>query len=421
MPFNISKIRSSIPALSQIHQKNRVIYFNGPGGTQVPACVPEAMANYLIHTNSNIGAPFPASQKTDELMDQARSAMKLFLNAKDNKEISFGLNMTSLTFNFSRILSKTWNPGDNIILTDLDHDSNVAPWVLAAQERGVEIRFWPLDKITMNLNPKDLENLLDKKTRLVSLTMASNLLGSVPDLDLIIKKIHEMGSLVFLDATHACAHFPIDTQKLNPDFLVCSAYKFSGPHLGVLYTKLDLIENLIPEIYHSPYHSQWELGTQNFEALAGLVAILNYKSGMLGAEGLSRKNLENSMQAIANYERQLIQYFLKELSFIPEIQLYGTHDFNAQRTPTFALRIKNKTPQETAEYFAKRGIFTASGYFHCSRLIQSLGQTFGFENQGGIWRVGLAYYNTQEEIDVLLNYLSDLHQVQSKRIHSVLV
>ncbi len=420
--LNISKIRLAIPALSQTYQNNPVVYLNGPGGTQVPSCVSEAMANYLLHSNSNIGAPFPASEKTVELMDQARSAMRLFLNAKSNKEISFGLNMTSLTFQFSRVLAQTWKKGDQIILTDLDHDSNISPWVLAAQERGVEVKYWPLDLKTMNLNLKDLEKLLNKNTRLVCFTMASNLLGSVPDLDLIIKTIHQAGALVFLDATHACAHFSINVQQLNCDFLVCSAYKFSGPHLGVLYSKLELLDYLIPKIYHSPYHSQWELGTQNFEALSGLLAILKYKSSMLGPESLSlnKENLENSMTAIFNYEKILIQQFLQGLKNISNISLYGlsldqlnqlnqlSEDYldnkKPLRTPTFALRINNKTPQETAEYFAQKGFFTAGGFFHCSRLIKTL----GLENQGGIWRVGLAYYNTAQEVDALLNAISDL-------------
>lgn len=422
---NISKIRSSIPALAQSHQNHPVIYLNGPGGTQVPQCVSEAMSDYLLHSNSNIGAPFPASMKTDELMDQARSAMRLFLNAKENQEISFGLNMTSLTFSFSRILSKTWNPGDHIILTDLDHDSNISPWVLAAQERGVEVKYWPLDKNTMNLNPQDLANLLSQKTRLVCLTMASNLLGSVPDLELIIKTIHQAGALVFLDATHACAHFSMDVQQLNTDFLVCSAYKFSGPHMGILYAKLDLIENIIPEIYHSPYHSQWELGTQNFEALAGLLAILNYKSGMLGVNYLSRENLKNSMDAIFNYEKFLIKLFLDGLKNISNIKLYGLsldqlpEDYlnNSQflRTPTFALRLNHEKPQETAQYFAQKGVFTAGGYFHCTRLIQ----TMGLEKLGGIWRVGLAYYNTPEEIERLLNLISQISLRNTQRKHGL--
>ncbi len=413
--YNLIKIRQAIPALLQTHHCHPVIYLNGPGGTQVPRCVPEAMSHYLLETNSNLGAPFSASIKTGKIMEEARRAAAAFFNARDWREISFGQNMTSVVFNFSRALSNTWQPGDNIILTELDHDSNVSPWVMAAREKGVEIRYWPVNLEGMTLDLEDLEPLLDSRTRLLAVTMASNLVGSIINIKEAVRIAKQVEAHVFIDVTHACAHLSIDVQELGCDSMACSAYKFSGPHLGILYGRLEVMQ-LIPA-YKVPHAadlcpSKWEQGTQNFEALAGLVAILKYKAGMAGNGDLTTANLHAAMQMIFNYERKLIQRFLEGLSSFPalaEWDRYGLFnvgtDVNA-RTPTFSFRIPGQTPEETTRWFAEEGVFTASGHFHCSGVINKL----GLDELGGVWRLGFAYYTTIEEIDRLLEKMNQYAQ-----------
>ena len=415
--YNLNKIRQAIPALSQIHHQQPVAYFNGPGGTQVPRCVPEAMSHYLFETNSNLGAPFPASQRTAEIMEEARRAVAAFFHAKDWREISFGLNMTSVVFQFSRALANTWKPGDNIILTELEHDSNLSPWILAAQEKGVEIRYWPIELNNITLNLEDLAPLLDARTRLVAMTMASNLVGSIVDVALATRMAKQVGANVFIDATHACAHMPIDVQAMGCDFMACSGYKFSGPHVGIFYGRQESMQEV--PAYKTPYAadnnpSKWELGTQNFESLAGLSAILKYKAKMVGDGALTTENLHAAMQAIYDYERQLISRFLTGLntnSLLSNFDRYGLFSLEDlhKRTPTFALSIKHQSPNETAHLLAQEGLFTAGGSFHCSGLVQRMGR----EKAGGVLRIGFAYYTTEEEIDRLLDAMARCVRLQN--------
>ena len=437
--YPLEKFRHSIPALNVSlkidsgHKSDRClstsVFLNGPGGTQVPACVPAAMREYLLKTNSNVGAPFAESIQTECLVAEARSAMAAFFNAEYPEEIFFGQNMSSVTFLLSDLLSQTWQAGDQIILSELDHDSNIKPWVFAARKRGVEVKYWPVNLCTMSLDFEDLLPMITSKTKLISVTMASNLLGSMVDvseLKALLKKSYEnLNIQIFIDATHASAHMPVDVRKIDCDFLACSAYKFSGPHLGVLYVKKNIQKDLKDFLYKNfnsvsngsnsefSLELNLETGTLNFEALAGLLAILKYKGSMFSTveKALTTESLHRTMTAIFNYERDLIKLFLKGLSsqVLKNFTCLGWVDLNhpktlCSRTPTFALMHKKFQSDQLARYFSSRGLLTASGQFHCSLLAKKL----GLENSEGVWRIGFAYYTSKEEIEKLLNVMADI-------------
>lgn len=403
MTYDIKAIRSHIPALSQTLNDQPVVYLNGPGGTQVPQCVAQAMSDYLLHSNSNLGGPFSASIDTAELYDDAHKAAAAFINAPDWREISFGANMTTLTFAFSRCLSKTWPNSGNIILTELEHDANIAPWLLAAEDHGLEVRYWPVNLDTFKLELDDLENLIDDNTVFLSMTLANNLIGSHVDAKGATAIAKKHGIEVFVDATHACAHIPIDVQDIDCDYLACSAYKFSGPHIGMLFGKLALREKLMP--YKLPLAPnvcpyKWELGTQNFEGLAGLIAILKYKAAIVGGE-LNTQDLHAAMRLIGEYELTLINAFTEGLNTKSNISWYGIKDEPTARTATFGLRVDGESPADTSKRLAEQGFFTSAGSFYCQGLLKRL----GFLENGGLCRVGFAYYNTLEEVERLLNIL----------------
>lgn len=400
--LNMDAIRASIPALKREHNGEPVVYLNGPGGTQMPRVVVDAVSDYLLNWNANLGGPFVTSEKTTEIMWEARAAMAAFVNAANPGEISFGGNMTSVTFAFSRALANQWQAGDNIIITELEHEANVSPWIRAAQDKGVEIRVWPIEPETVTLDPKRLDDLLDDKTRLVAVTMASNLVGSHVDVKAATEKAHAAGADCFVDATHAAAHIPIDVQVLGCDYLVCSAYKFSGPHVGIIYGKLAKMEaiapyKVIPVADVQP--SRWETGTQNFEGLAGLLAVLKYKAHLADDAPVSTQSLHEAMRRIQSYEMTLNQHFLEGIAQLPQVTLYGLSDSASchQRTPTFALRVEGESPADSAKRLADKGLFAGAGHFYVTGVTKRLGL-----HPEGILRLGFAYYNTLAEVDRLL-------------------
>lgn len=402
--YPIQKIRQSIPALERQHQGKPVIYLNGPGGTQIPRVVVDAVSDYLLNWNANLGGPFITSEKTTEILQNTREAMACYINANWD-EISFGGNMTSLTFAFSRSLANQWQAGDNIIVTELEHESNVSPWIRAAEERGVEIRVWPVDSETVTLDVNRLDDLLDEKTKLVAVTMASNLVGSHVDVKAAAIKTHAAGADIFVDATHAAAHLSIDVQDIDCDYLVCSAYKFSAPHVGILFGKKAKMETLqpykvMPVADVQP--SRWETGTQNFEGLAGLLALLQYKSHLAGDAQMSVQAFKNTMGMIRNYETELNQHFIAGLRELKHVQLYGlqSDDSMNQRTPTFAIRIDGEAPMDSAKRLAEAGMFAGAGHFYVTGVTKRLNL-----HPEGILRLGFAYYNSLEEVERLLDTL----------------
>jgi cysteine desulfurase family protein (TIGR01976 family) len=409
--FDLEWIRAQFPALSKARDGQSVIYLDGPGGTQVPGAVIDAIAHYLTTANANVHGAFTTSRRTDALVTEARQVMANFLGCMP-QEIVFGANMTTLTFAFSRAIGRYLSPGDEILVTRLDHDANVAPW-MALSEQGMIVRmvdFYPED---CTLNLAHFETLLTERTKLVAVGYASNAVGTIHDISRIVQLAHRVGAWVFVDAVHFAPHGPLDVAALDCDFLVCSAYKFFGPHLGILYGKQEHLATLSPykvkpATNHDP--DRWETGTLNFEALAGTIASLQYLA-KLGrhldptATG-QRAALIAAMTAIQQYEQTLIQALLPGLIEMSSITAYGITDPTQfqHRTPTIALRLRGQRPEQLAKALGDRGIYTWHGNFYALNLTECL----GVEAEGGLLRIGFVHYNTLEEVNHLLEVLQEL-------------
>ncbi len=423
--LNLSPYRRYFPALAQTIKNKQAIYFDNPGGTQVAQQVIDAMVAYFRESNANTQGAFVTSQRTDQVIAAARSAMADFLHAASLGEIVFGPNMTTLTFAFSRAIGKTLQAGDEIVVTTLDHDANVAPW-LALQERGIVIRTVDVHPEDVTLDMEDMRAKINERTRLVAVGYASNAVGTINDVATVIRWAHEVGALAWIDAVQFAPHGPIDVQALDADFLVCSSYKFFGPHLGILYGKNVYLERfpaykVRPASDNPP--DRWETGTQNHEGLAGLLGAIDYLA-LLGREQDShyrdafkadvagrpysarQRELKLAMQTIMDYERGLSAQLLAGLREIRDLQVYGItnpQDF-ARRVPTVACTIKGHAPRELAEYLAGHGIFAWDGNYYALGIMERL----GLEEHGGALRLGMAHYNTPEEIDRVLDALERL-------------
>lgn len=419
IPVDIEKLRAEFPALSRQHNGRPLVYFDGPGGTQVPQRVIDAVSGYYANRNANVGGAFPTSIETDGVVHAAREAMADLLNAASSDNIIFGPNMTTITFNIARSLGDSIEPGDEIVITNLDHDANVTPWTdLEAQ--GAVIRTVPvLPDGTLDM--AELGNVLNARTKLLAITHASNAIGTIPDVKLAIEMAHRVGAWVYVDAVQYVPHGPIDVQQLDCDFLACSSYKFYGPHQGILYAHprvLDCLKahKVKPAKNSNPY--RWETGTQNHECLAGVAATVEYLANVgvtqgghrieeFERDGFSHRRavLKASLHTIREFEASLSLYFLKGIERINGITLYGITDTAklSSRVPTFAFTWDNLSPRKTAEYLAERGICCWSGNYYALRLMNQ----FGLEVSGGAVRVGLGHLNTFEEIDYLLSSLAD--------------
>lgn len=416
MTFISNKIRSHFPSL-----QGDTIYFDNPGGTQVPHEVIEAVKHYFVTSNSNAHGTFATSKRTDNVIKEARNAMADFLNAGSPDEIVFGQNMTTLTFNISRSLGRTLQPGDEVIVTHLDHDANIAPW-LSLEEYGAVIRWVDINPMNCTLDMSDFKKQLSTKTKIVAVNYASNAVGSISDLRKIIKLSHSMGSLVFIDAVHYAPHGPIDVQALDCDFLVCSAYKFYGPHVGVLYGKHELLSELyaykVRPAWNQP-PDKFETGTQNHEGLAGVTAAVDflasignkyvedYASSFKSFKGRPLA-LKSALAAIKSFESNLCRRLVTGLKDVPGVRIYGITDpeqFNG-RTPTVAFRMKGFSPHDIAEQFAQEKIYVWDGNYYALVLMERL----GLEENGGAVRVGLACYNTAAEVDLFLLVLKRIQQ-----------
>jgi cysteine desulfurase family protein (TIGR01976 family) len=402
--FPIEWVRGQFPALRRSIGNQPVIYLDGPGGTQVPEQVITAIADYLRTSNSNLGGSFVTSAQTGELVQRTRIALAEFIHAREPQEIVFGQNMTSLTFALSRSLARTWPVDSEIIVTSLDHDANIAPWRLAAAERQVTVKTWEVHKQTCSLDLKDLPLLLNKRTALIAVTLASNACGSHVDVRGVAKLAKSVQAKVFVDAVHFAPHGRIDVQSLDCDFLVCSAYKFFGPHIGVLWGRKELLSHLEsfkvrPAANHPP--GKWETGTQSFENIAGTLGALGYMRDLAAA--VNKTSLADAMELIRNYEYTLSRHFLAGVARIPRITLYGIADpLKAMlRTPTFALRVEGVPPDLVAQKLGNNGIFVWSGDFYAVDLLRRL----GLDESGGVVRVGFVHYNTADEVDRVLEAL----------------
>lgn len=408
--LDLNWIRDQFPSLLQDINGYPAVYFDGPGGTQVPQSVMDAIVNYFTTANANSHGAFLTSARTDEMVMAARAAIADFLGCEPD-EVIFGANMTTLTFAISRAIGRELQAGDEIVVTRLDHNANVQPWcALAAQ--GATIRVVDLHPEDCTLDMADLEQQLSAKTKLVAVGYASNAVGSINNIAKIVQMAHAVGAMVYVDAVHYAPHGPIDVRSLDCDFLACSAYKFFGPHVGIVYGKREHLERLHPyKVRPAPGEgpSRWETGTPNFEGLAGVVAAIDYLTelGACVAPATTRRAaLVAAMQAIQQYERELFEPMVLRLLQIPGLSFYGIREperFN-WRTPTAAIRLSGHSPRAVAEALGARGIFTWSGNFYAVDLTERL----GLEESGGLVRIGLAHYNTLSEVDRLLKALNEI-------------
>jgi cysteine desulfurase family protein (TIGR01976 family) len=406
--FDSVSLRAQFPALQLEVNGETAVFLDGPGGTQSPQSVIDAMSGYLAFGSSNLGGPFRTSQHANQIVQSAREAMADLLNARRPEEISFGQNMTSLTFSFSRALARTWQPGDEIVVTRLDHDANISPWLLAAEDHGLTVRWLDFDPTNCTLNLADLSALLTEKTRLLAITAASNAVGSITDLATAVQMAHAAGALVYVDAVHYTPHGLVDVQAIDCDFLVCSVYKFFGPHTGVLYGKYEYMENLTAyKVRPAPTHApgKWETGTQSFESLAGVTAAVDYLAA-IGEGETRRAQLVQAMTQTKLYEMMLSERFLAGATAVPGLRVYGITDVErlAERTPTFAVSLQGFTPAEVSAYLGEQGIFVWAGHYYAIAVMERL----GLLDKGGLVRIGFAHYNTTQEVDRVLSALTDL-------------
>ncbi len=407
MAFSVEQVRSQFPALKQNFNGQSAIFLDGPGGSQVPDSVLDAMHHYLGHYNSNLGGHFFSSEITSTLMLKAREAAQALLNAPSSQQIVFGANMTSLTFQLSRSISREWNQGDEIIVTDLDHYANVSPWTEAAHDKGVEVLTAQVTKPECQLDMAHFESLLSNKTKLVAVTMASNTTGSVVDIEKIVAMAKRVGAMVYVDAVHYAPHQLLDVQALGCDFLVCSAYKFFGPHLGLAFIADPWIERLIPyKVAPAPNTgpNRFETGTQSFEALAGFCACVEYLAQWGQSSLTLRERLQASFSCYAKHELELSHYFLEQFAQLKGVTLYGLNKAGAERTPTFAFRFDHLAPEEVAKKLGEEDICVWNGHFYAIGLVRALGCL----ETGGVIRIGLMHYNTKQEIDSLFDALRRL-------------
>jgi cysteine desulfurase family protein (TIGR01976 family) len=407
--FDVTALRRRFPALSIEQDGQPVAFFDGPGGTQVPDSVIDAVARYFRESNANADGAFLTSRRSDAIVAEAHQAMADMLGAADASEIKFGPNMTTLTFHISRSITATMAPDDEIVVTGLDHHGNVDPWLGAAADRGLTVRVWEprLDDCTLDL--EDLDRLLGPRTKLVAVGWASNAVGTINPVAEIVRRVHAAGALTYIDAVHAAPHLPIDVAAVDADFLACSTYKFFGPHAGVLYGKGPILDSL-PSYKLKPAHDRFETGTQNHEAMAGVTAAVEYLAdigvqygGADPAAGRGRSVLA-AMTAIRDYEIGLYRRLVEGLEAIPGARLYGITDrarFD-DRTPTAALTIDGHSPRAISEALGREGIATWDGDFYATGLIERL----GLAEAGGVVRIGLTHYNTADEVDRVVGALA---------------
>ncbi|EOA8954809.1 cysteine desulfurase-like protein [Vibrio harveyi] len=408
MNFNLNQIREQFPALAQYHNNRPVTFFDGPGGSQVPQSVLDSMVSYLGHFNSNLGGHYFSSQATVDVMQSARESAQALLNAPSSGNIVFGANMTSLTFQLSRAISRDWKEGDEIIVSALDHYSNVSSWQQAAEDKGVIVHQVRINEHDCTLDLEHLQSLLSEKTRLVAVTYASNTTGSIVDIHQVVELAHRIGAQVYVDAVHYAPHHLVDVQAIGCDFLACSAYKFFGPHVGIAYIADQWLHSIKPYKVEPATNigpGRFETGTQSFEGLAGVTAAIEYLA-QFGDEGASlRQRLEQSYALYNQHEQQLSAHFLQRLSALDGVNLFGINDESSQlRTPTFALTFDKYAPEFIAKTLGEHNICVWNGHFYALGLVRQL----GLEESGGVVRIGFMHYNTTAEIDMLFDVLESI-------------
>jgi cysteine desulfurase family protein (TIGR01976 family) len=409
----VQDCRRQFPGLNRQLNGQPMVFFDGPAGTQVPQRVIDAISRYLTHSNANHGGKFQTSRETDAMFAAANRALADFVGADDPGEIIWGQNMTSLTFSFSRALAREWGPGDEIIVTALDHDANVTPWVMAAQDRGATVHVLDFNRLDGTLDQDAYRRLLSPRTRLVALGCASNATGGVNPVGAMIAQAHAVGAQVFLDAVHYGPHALIDVRKWNCDFLACSTYKFFGPHLGVLWGRRSELERLTPYKVRPCSEElpwRWMTGTQSYETIAGALACVDYLAdlGRQVSEDWQlerRPALAEAMQAIETYEMRLAWRLIEGLQRLDGIRIYGITEPSRtrERFSTVSFTHERVSVPQLNRELAARGICVWGGHYYALEFARRM----GLETEGMI-RVGLLHYNTEQEVDRFLRELAEI-------------
>jgi cysteine desulfurase family protein (TIGR01976 family) len=392
-----SEIREQFPALQRHHGGHPVAYFDGPGGTQVPRAVADAVRDYLLHHNANTHWHYPTSEETDRIVATARESLADFLGATP-AEIVFGANMTTLAFHLGRALGRGWGPGDELIVTELDHHANVAPWRALERERGVTIRSVPLVLATGELDWPALERALSPRTRLLAIGAASNALGTVSDVTRACALARAAGALSFVDAVHYAPHALVDVRAIGCDFLACSAYKFYGPHVGILFGRRDRLQALdAPKLAPAPDTApeRLETGTLDHEGIAGASAAVEFVAS-LATGGSRRERLERTFAALHRRGQELVERMWAGLGEIPGVARYGPSP-GRPRTPTVSFTVAGRRSEQVATALAAEGVFVSNGDFYATTVVERLGLT-----AEGLVRAGCACYTTADEVDRLL-------------------
>ena len=415
MTFDVQLIREQFPSLNRPAPDGRLpVFFDNPAGTQVPKVVMDAVVDYYTTMNANTHGEFATSQRSDAMMAEARHVVADFLNAPRPEEIVFGQNMTTLNFALSRALARNIQPDAEIVLTRMDHDANVAPWLHIAQDLGLTVRWVDINPADCTLDLDTLEAALNERTRIVACVHASNAVGTINPVARIAEMAHAAGALFVMDAVQSAPHIPIDVHAIGCDFLLCSAYKFFGPHIGIMYGRYELLESLpVYKVRPSddvPPH-RWETGTLSFETINGTRAALEYLASLgeneapiAGYDG-RRLKMKQGMQSLVEYERELVAHLITGLEAIPGVKIAGITDpahYDA-RVPTVAMLLEPYTPTEVARYLADQNIYVWNGNYYAVEIMDRLGHT-----ENGMVRIGLAHYNTHEEVDRLLEALGRL-------------
>lgn len=410
--FDVNHWRARFPALTREIDGRPVVYFDGPAGSQVPQSVVDAVAACLTDVNANCGGVFASSRETDELLDQAHRAVADFLGSPDSETVVFGANMTTLTQALARAMARTWTAGDEVVVTRLEHDANFTPWVQAARDAGATVREVAIRPEDCTLDMDDLQSKLNDRTRLVAVGAASNAVGTINPLRDVADRVHAVGAQLFVDAVHYAPHGRIDVQAWDCDFVSCSAYKFFGPHVGILWGKRGPMAEL-PAYKLRPATDElpgrWMTGTQNHEGIAGTLAAIEYLAEIGRAHDPAAKDRRGALaaaySAIVGYERTLVRHMLESLAELKDVRVWGITDLDrlAERVPTVAITHSRHTPHEIAQHLADRGIFVWHGNYYALPLTETL----GLEPEGMV-RIGQLHYNTRAEIDRVIEALREL-------------
>jgi cysteine desulfurase family protein (TIGR01976 family) len=411
--FDAGALRARFPALAMEQDGRQVVLFDGPGGTQVPDSVIDAVAGYYRESNANHGGPFLTSQRSDAAVEVARESMADLLNAASPHEVKFGANMTTLTMHLARSIGATLAPGDEIVVTRLDHEANVGPWRSMAADHGVTVRTVDFRREDGTLEQEAFDAALHGHPKLVAFGWASNALGTINPVAELVRRAHEAGALTFVDAVHAAPHVPIDVQAVETDFLACSAYKFFGPHVGVLYGRNQQLDSL-PSYKLRPAEDRFETGTLNHEGIVGTGAAVEYLadvgrayggpfSGEFPGMAGRRRDVHAGMAAIRVYEMALFERLVDGLERIPGVRLWGIADRErfGERTPTAAITLEGMSSESVATELGRRGIAVWWGDFYATGVMEHLGLA-----PDGVVRIGLTHYNTAQEVDRLLGELA---------------